>query len=105
MRRGPFGGPTETGLSDAIGCQKARAYATGIGLDVAEEGLSTGSRRRKLAPHHASHPYAVVDRQPFRANDAIERHQFRYAFEFVCAAVLCDKQPCGLPLHRRRDED
>ena len=27
MRRGPFGGPTETGLSDAIGCQKARAYA------------------------------------------------------------------------------
>jgi Fe-S metabolism associated domain len=27
MRRGPFGGLTETGLSDAIGCQKARAYA------------------------------------------------------------------------------
>ena len=27
MRRGPFGGPTETGLSDAIGCQKASACA------------------------------------------------------------------------------
>jgi cysteine desulfuration protein SufE len=27
MRRGSFGGLTETGLSDAIGCQKARAYA------------------------------------------------------------------------------
>src|SRR5208337_1510192 len=40
-----------------------------------------------------------------RPNDAIERHRFRYAFELVRAAVLCDKQSGGLPLHRRRDED
>jgi hypothetical protein len=33
-------------------------------LDVAEEGLGVGPRRRQLAPHQTTHPKAVVGRQP-----------------------------------------
>ena len=40
-----------------------------------------------------------------RADDAIERQRRCYALERMRAAVLRDKQPGGLPLHGRSNED
>ena len=37
-----------------------------------------------------------------RANDAVERHRRRHAFELVRTAVLGDEQASGLALHGRR---